>query len=237
MPAISTKLLSLICMGNHSVVWLFFWLINNKIQPSRWLHYVEFYIFIPTLRYFYICLPKLEHPILLFPLPFCFFGSDLHAVQCGAGAAHTAGPEAALLRQGPVAQGQQLTAQPQVLPAQPWLKATLGVLSEQLAASADVLSSELWERRRAVSIVPGGGEKWHSTRNNSQLIHKQLHVWIASSSVQINKTCCMIKSHLASTAKTCCQTAAIPQALKVERNPLPGQIPVKIHNTKYKYNS
>lgn len=89
----------------------------------------------------------------------CFFGSDLHAVQCGAGAAHTAGPEAALLRQGPIAQGQQLTAQPQVLPAQPRLKATLGVLSEQLAASADVLSSELWEGRRAVSIVPGGEKK------------------------------------------------------------------------------
>lgn len=89
------------------------------------------------------------------PCPFCFLESDLHAVQCGAGAAHTAGPEAALLRQGPVAQGQQLTAQPQVLPAQPRLKATLGVLSEQLAASADVLSSELWEGRRAVSIVPG----------------------------------------------------------------------------------
>lgn len=86
--------------------------------------------------------------------PVCHSGSDLHAVQCGAGAAHTAGPEAALLRQGPVAQGQQLTAQPQVLPAQPRLKATLGVLSEQLAASADVLSSELWEGRRAVSIVP-----------------------------------------------------------------------------------
>lgn len=85
--------------------------------------------------------------------------SDLHAVQCGAGAAHTAGPEAALLRQGPVAQGQQLAAQPQVLPAQPRLKATLGVLSEQLAASADVLSSELWEGRRAVSIVPAEGEE------------------------------------------------------------------------------
>lgn len=101
---------------------------------------------------------------LLLILPYlCFYWSDLHAVQCGAGAAHTAGPEAALLRQGPVAQGQQLTAQPQVLPAQPRLKATLGVLSEQLAASADVLSSELWERRRAVSIVPGETEK-HSTQ-------------------------------------------------------------------------
>lgn len=170
-------------------------------------------------------------PLLLllsyFSCPFCFFGSDLHAVQCGAGAAHTAGPEAALLRQGPVAQGQQLTAQPQVLPAQPRLKATLGVLSEQLAASADVLSSELWERRRAVSIVPGERRKWHSTHNNSQLIHKQLHVWIASSLVLTIKACCMIESHLASTAKTCCQTAAIPQALWVERNPLPGQIPVK----------
>lgn len=87
-------------------------------------------------------------------LPLCHSGSDLHAVQCSARAAHTAGPEAALLRQGPVAQGQQLTAQPQVLPAQTRLKATLGVLSEQLAASADVLSSELWEGRRAVSIVP-----------------------------------------------------------------------------------
>lgn len=97
--------------------------------------------------------------LFYFSCPFYFFGSDLHSVQCGAGAAHTAGPEAALLRQGPVAQGQQLTAQPQVLPAQPWLKATLGVLSEQLAASADVLSSELWEGRRAVSIVPGRGKE------------------------------------------------------------------------------
>lgn len=95
-------------------------------------------------------------PFLFFPCPFSFSESDLHAVQCGAGAAHTAGPEAALLRQGPVAQGQQLTAQPQVLPAQPRLKATLGVLPEQLAAAADVLSSELWERGRAVSIVPAG---------------------------------------------------------------------------------
>lgn len=105
--------------------------------------------------------PATPTPFFLFyfPCPFAFFGSDLHAVQCGAGAAHTAGPEAALLRQGPVAQGQQLTAQPQVLPAQPRLKATLGVLSEQLAAAADVLSSELWERRRAVSIVPGGRKK------------------------------------------------------------------------------
>ena len=95
-------------------------------------------------------------PILALLLPLsCFLESDLHAVQCGAGAAHAAGPEAALLRQGPVAQGQQLAAQPQVLPAQPWLKATFGVLSEQLAASADVLSSELWEGGRAVSIVPG----------------------------------------------------------------------------------
>lgn len=96
-----------------------------------------------------------------FTVPVCFLilESDLHAVQCGAGAAHTAGPKAALLRQGPVAQGQQLTAQPQVLPAQSRLKATLCVLSEQLAASADVLSSELWEGRRAVSIVPGEGKK------------------------------------------------------------------------------
>lgn len=107
------------------------------------------------------------------PSPFCFFGSDLHAVQCGAGAAHTAGPEAALLRQGPVTQGQQLTAQPQVLPAQPRLKATLGVLSEQLAASADVLSSELWERRRAVSIVPGEGER-------SDTAHTITHKWSIS---------------------------------------------------------
>lgn len=95
--------------------------------------------------------------------PFCFSESDLHAVQCGAGAAHTAGPEAALLRQGPIAQAQQLTAQPQVLPAQSWLKATLGVLSEQLAASADVLSSKLWEGRRAVSIVPGRRTKEEAT--------------------------------------------------------------------------
>ncbi|KAA8591395.1 hypothetical protein FQN60_002338 [Etheostoma spectabile] len=91
--------------------------------------------------------------LLYVPLPFGLFGSDLHAVQCGAGAAHTAGPEAALLRQGPVTQGQQLTAQLQVLPAQPWLKATLGVLSEQLAASADVLSSKLWKGRRAPTDV------------------------------------------------------------------------------------
>lgn len=127
--------------------------------------------------------PPLLFLLFYYPCPFCFFGSDLHAVQCGAGAAHTAGPEAALLGQGPVAQGQQLTAQPQVLPAQPRLKATLGVLSEQLAASADVLSSELWEGRRAVSIVPEEGKKWQGTHNNSELIHKQLHVWIASSSV------------------------------------------------------
>lgn len=133
---------------------------------DEWLSYVVSYIFFPTLRYFYISFSKLVQtplPLLFFllyvPLPFSLFGSDLHAVQCGAGAAHTAGPEAALLRQGPVAQGQQLTAQLQVLPAQPRLKATLGVLSEQLAASADVLSSELWERRRAVSIVPGEKKK------------------------------------------------------------------------------
>lgn len=121
-------------------------MIKNKLQPSLELAVNDaFYIFSPT---FLFQIANTHSS------PFCFFGSDLHAVQCGAGAAHTAGPEAALLRQGPVAQGQQLAAQPQVLPAQPRLKATLGVLSEQLAASADVLSSELWERRRAVSIVP-----------------------------------------------------------------------------------
>ena len=98
-------------------------------------------------------------PLLCLLCPVCFSGSDLHAVQCGAGAAHTAGPEAALLGQRPVAQGQQLTAQPQVLPAQTRLKATLGVLPEQLAAAPDVLSSELGERRRAVSIVPAEREE------------------------------------------------------------------------------
>lgn len=123
-------------------------------------HHMLHPIFPFQLSDIFITTSKLVHThSLYFSLcPFCFFGSDLHAVQCGAGAAHTAGPEAALLGQGPVAQGQQLTAQPQVLPAQPRLKATLGVLSEQLAASADVLSSELGERRRAVSIVPGGRE-------------------------------------------------------------------------------
>lgn len=79
---------------------------------------------------------------------------DLHAVQRGAGAAHAAGSEAALLREGPIAQGQQLAAQPQVLSAQPWLKATLCILSEQLAAPTDVLRAELREGRRAISIVP-----------------------------------------------------------------------------------
>lgn len=90
---------------------------------------------------------------------FVLLGSDLHAIQCGAGAAHTAGPKAALLRQRPVAEGQQLTAQPQVLPAQTGLKATFSILSEQLAASADVLSSKLWEGRCAVCIVPGKEKK------------------------------------------------------------------------------
>ncbi len=79
---------------------------------------------------------------------------NLHAIQCGAGTAHTAGSEAALLWQRPVTQGEQLTAQTQILPAQPRLKATLGILAEQLAAPADVLCAELGERRCAVSIVP-----------------------------------------------------------------------------------
>lgn len=80
---------------------------------------------------------------------------DLHAVQCGAGAAHAAGSEAALLGQRAVAQGEQLAAQTQVLPAQHRLKATLSVLTEQLATPADVLRAELGEGRSAVSIVPG----------------------------------------------------------------------------------
>lgn len=83
---------------------------------------------------------------------------NLHAVQCGAGAAHAAGSEAALLGQRAVAQGEQLAAQTQVLPAQHWLKATLSVLAEQLATPADVLRAELGERRSAVSIVPGLGK-------------------------------------------------------------------------------
>lgn len=117
-----------------------------------------------------IFIPKLHFYIIF--LCFCFCGPDLHAVQSGAGAAHTAGPEAALLRQWSVALPQQLTAQPQVLFAQPWLEATLGVLSEQLAASADVLSSELWECRRAVSIVPAEGQE--VTRSTRLFV--QLHV-------------------------------------------------------------
>ena len=98
--------------------------------------------------------------------------SNLHAVQCGAGAAHTAGPEAALLRQGSVAQAQQLAAQPHVTPAQPRLKATLGVLPEQLAAPADVLRAELWERRCAVSIVSvkGSQEGVVRERDRQQLL-------------------------------------------------------------------
>lgn len=81
-------------------------------------------------------------------------GPNLHAVQRGAGAAHAASPEAALLGQRPIAQGQQLAAYTQVLLAQPRLKAALGVLAQQLAATADVLRAELGERGRAVSIVP-----------------------------------------------------------------------------------
>lgn len=83
---------------------------------------------------------------------------NLHAVQCGAGAAHAAGSEAALLGQRAVAQGEQLAAQTQVLPAQHRLKATLSVLTEQLATPADVLRAELGERRSAVSIVPRLGK-------------------------------------------------------------------------------
>ncbi|KAF3861005.1 hypothetical protein F7725_001260, partial [Dissostichus mawsoni] len=98
-------------------------------------------------------------------------------LKCGAGAAHTAGPEAALLGQRPVAQGQQLTAQPQVLPAQTRLKATLGVLPEQLAAAPDVLSSELGERRRAVisrtrSQLPSNLRVLKSSRR--KLIRKEI---------------------------------------------------------------
>lgn len=81
-------------------------------------------------------------------------GPNLHAVQRGAGAAHAASPEAALLGQRPIAQGQQLAAYAQVLLAQPRLKAALGVLAQQLAATADVLRAELGKRGRAVSIVP-----------------------------------------------------------------------------------
>lgn len=182
MPAISTKLLSLMRMGNQSVTRLCCWLMKTKLEPSSHpdgshMLYSTFSFqlsdIFKNLLYQISNSPPLLFFLFYFPCPFCFFGSDLHAVQCGAGAAHTAGPEAALLRQGPVAQGQQLTAQPQVLPAQPWLKATLGVLSEQLAASADVLSSELWERRRAVSIVPGEGTKWHNT-------HTITHNWSIS---------------------------------------------------------
>lgn len=98
-------------------------------------------------------------PLFISDTSVCFCGSDLHAVQCGAGTAHTAGPEAALLGKRPVAQSQQLTAQSQILSAQPRLKAALGVFSEQLAAAADILGSELWEGGRAVSIVPEVGQK------------------------------------------------------------------------------
>lgn len=56
---------------------------------------------------------------------------------------------------------------------------------------------------------------------------------MASSSVWTIKASCLTESHLASTANTCCQTAAIPQALWVKRKPLPGQIPVTRHNTKF----
>lgn len=155
-------------------------LMNTKAGPSTCPSYLVSYIFLFQLSD--ICISYFQtntdpHPpfFLLLPsfyFPCPFFGSDLHAVQCGAGAAHTAGPEAALLGQGPVAQGQQLTAQPQVLPAQPRLKATLGVLPEQLAASADVLSSELWERRRAVSIVPGEGKSHTTHTHTHRLTHK-----------------------------------------------------------------
>jgi len=141
----------------------------NDNQSVAWHFFVGSYVFFSAFRYFQISKSVKTHLAYL-SWSFCFFESDLHAVQCGAGAAHTAGPEAALLRQGPVAQGQQLTAQLQVLPAQPGLKATLGVLSEQLAASADVLCSELWERRRAVSIIPGQGKKSDKAHNNSQKI-------------------------------------------------------------------
>lgn len=147
-------------LKRHGIIMQCLAVIRNKLQPTPQLAVnLALYISLPT---FLFQIANTHSS------PFCFFGSDLHAVQCGAGAAHTAGPEAALLRQGPVAQGQQLAAQPQVLPAQPRLKATLGVLSEQLAASADVLSSELWERRRAVSIVPGEDtEIIHSTHRNT----------------------------------------------------------------------
>ena len=47
--------------------------------------------------------------------------------------------------------------------------------------------------------------------------------WLSSSVLGIES---MMESHLASTAKTCCQTAAIPQAICEERSPLPAQIPV-----------
>ncbi len=97
-----------------------------------------------------------QNSLSAFLEPFSLFlnAPNLHAIQCGAGTAHTAGSEAALLWQRPVTQGEQLTAQTQILPAQPRLKATLGILAEQLAAPADVLCAELGERRCAVSIVP-----------------------------------------------------------------------------------
>ena len=136
--------------------------------------------------------------------------SDLHAVQCCAGAAHTAGPEAALLGQGSVAPGQQLTAQPQVLPAQTWFIATLGILSEQLAAPADVLGAELWEGWRAVSIIPREGrDKTYADLLTNDYVYTVLH----RAGVMMTLSEHIAASYLASTANTCCQTAAIPQAL------------------------
>ncbi len=98
--------------------------------------------------------PRTPYPHFSKPFSLFLNAPNLHAIQCSAGTAHTAGSEAALLWQRPVTQGEQLTAQTQILPAQPRLKATLGILAEQLAAPADVLRAELGERRCAVSIVP-----------------------------------------------------------------------------------
>ena len=44
-----------------------------------------------------------------------------------------------------------------------------------------------------------------------------------------------VASYLASTANTCCQTAAIPQALWMEKKPLPGQILCVIVNNRAVY--
>lgn len=78
MPAISTKLLSLICMGNQSVVWLRCWLMKTKrsSHPDG-SHHMLHPIFPFQLSDIFITTSKLVHTLsfslsLLFPLPFLF---------------------------------------------------------------------------------------------------------------------------------------------------------------------